>query len=386
MGHRRRLSSLVLIVLTMATACAPQAPAAPPTAAPAQPAAAAQPTVAKPAGSEASRTLTLAYTASDPSTMDPGIGNESQANIIVLAAYEPLVAYKHGTTEIAPKLATEWKLSDDGKAYTFKLRPNVKFSDGTPLTAEAVKLSFDRLAGMGKGPAFVLAGIYDRVDVVDPLTVNVVLKSPVGHFLSMLPKAFVVNPRFVQEHATPDDKWAEKYLYDHVNGTGPFDVERWDHNSQVVFVKKKDYWGGPDRPKVDRAILKVIPDVSTAQLQLEKGELDLWGAGIPVDALPRLKSNQGVVVSEDKAITALYIQVSQVKPPLDNLKVRQAVAASFDYKGFIDGVYQGKAEQAQGIVARGIPFHDSTLPLPQKDITKAKALLADAGFPSGGFD
>src|SRR5919198_2668828 len=331
MGHRRRLSSLVLIVLTMATACAPQAPAAPPTAAPAQPAAAAQPTVAKPAGSEASRTLTLAYTASDPSTMDPGIGNESQANIIVLAAYEPLVAYKHGTTEIAPKLATEWKLSDDGKAYTFKLRPNVKFSDGTPLTAEAVKLSFDRLAGMGKGPAFVLAGIYDRVDVVDPLTVNVVLKSPVGHFLSMLPKAFVVNPRFVQEHATPDDKWAEKYLYDHVNGTGPFDVERWDHNSQVVFVRKNNYWGLPDRPKIERAVLRVIPDPSTARLLLEKGDLDLWGTGIPLDAVAQLKSNPNLVVAEDETIVSLYLQVSQVRSPLDDPRVRRAVALAFDY-------------------------------------------------------
>ncbi|MFN8526361.1 MAG: ABC transporter substrate-binding protein [Chloroflexota bacterium] len=355
-------------------------PAANPTEAP-KPAAAAP--TAKPAGADTPKTLSLSYTSSDPTTMDPHVANESQANIIALATYESLVAYKHGTTEIEGRLATEWKLSEDGKTYTFKLRPNVKFSDGSMVNAEVVKFSFDRLAGMGKGPAFVLAGIFDRVDVVDPMTVNVVLKTPVGHFLSMLPKAFIVNPEFVKKNATAEDKWAEKYLYDHVNGTGPFDVERWDHNQQVIFIKKKDYWGLPDRPKLDRVVFKVIPDMATAQLQLEKGELDLWGSGIPIDAVPRLKANQAIKVAEDPAVVALYIQVSQVKPPLDNPKVRQAIALAFDYKGFIEGIYQGKATQAQGVVARNIPFHDTSLPLWQKDIPRAKQLLAEAGVQPG---
>jgi len=391
-----------LLLAVLVVACGPQAPTAKPEAKPPEAAkpAAAQPTdapkpaapaattapAAKPVASESGRTLVLAYTASDPTTMDPAIANESQANIIVLAIYEPLVAYKYGTSEIGPKLATEWKLSEDAKTYTFKLRPGVKFSDGTPFNAEAVKFSFDRLNGVGKGPAFVLAGIYDRVDVVDDLTVNVVLKTPVGHFLSMLPKAFIVSPKFVNDHATPDDKWAEKYLYDHASGTGPFDVEKWDHNSQMVFAKKPGYWGAPDRPKIDRAVLRVIPDPSTQQLLLEKGELDLWGAGVPLDALPRLKGNQAITIPEDKTIVALYIQVSQVRPPLDNPKVRQAVALAFDYKGFIDGVYQGHATQAQGIVARGIPLHDTSLPVLQKDLPRAKQLLVEAGHPNGGFE
>lgn len=399
--------SLLFIVLVLGTACAPQAPARPDpatstqaTAAPAaQPTAATQPTegskpsappaapaTVPPAAPAGGGTLNIAYSANDPTTMDPHIANEAQANMIALAVYESLVAYKPGTSEIGPKLATEWKISEDGETYTFKLRPNVKFTDGSPLTAEAVKFSFDRLHGMGKGPAFVLQGVYDRVDVVDPLTVNVVLKTPVGHFLSMLPKVFIVNPAFVQANTTAEDKWAEKYLYDHVNGTGPFDIERWDHNSQVIFVKKTDYWGAPDRPKVDRVVLRIVPDTSTRQLQLEKGEIDLWGQGIPIDSVPRLKSNQGIAVSEDDAITALYVQVSQVKPPLDNPKVRQAVALAFDYQGFIDGVYQGTAVQAQGIMARGIPYHDSTLPMLQKDIPRAKQLLAEAGYPNGGFE
>lgn len=419
----RRFTSSLMIVLAIAlvgAGCAPQAPAQKPEAKPttspssgqaeapkpaatqapaaAKPAEAAKPGEApkpdapattapsKPAASDAGKTLTIAYTSSDPQTLDPHVANESQANIGALATYESLVAYKSGTTEIGPKLATEWKISDDGKTYTFKLRSGVKFSDGAPLNAEAVKYSFDRLAGMGKGPAFVLAGIYDRVDVVDDQTVNVVLKTPVGHFLSMLPKAFIVNPKFVQANATTEDKWAEKFIYDHVNGTGPYDLERWDHNSQVVFVKKKEYWGAPDRPKVDRVVLRIIPELATAQLMLERGELDIWGSGIPVDALPRLKSNQAITVSEDKAIVSLYIQVSQVKPPLDNPKVRQAVALSFDYKGFIEGVYQGRATLSNSIVAPGIPFHDTALPMPQKDIAKAKQLLAEAGFPNGGFE
>lgn len=386
--------------LTMAAACAspPAAPVEAPkaqqpaAAQPTQPAAAVQPAAptSAPAAAKASaggeKTFTFSFTANDPTTMDPAIANESQANQIVLATYEPLVAYKPGTTEIVPKLATEWTISPDGKTYTFKLRPGVKFSSGEPMNAQAVKFSFDRLNSIGKGPAFVLAGIFDRVDVVDDMTVNVVLKTPIGHFLSMLPKVFIVNPKFVQDHATTEDKGAEKYLYDHVNGTGPFDVEKWDHNQQVVLVKKKDYWGGPDKPKVDRAVFRVIPDQSTARLLLEKGDLDFWGSGIPLDAVAQLKTNPNIVVSEDPAITALYVQVSQVKPPLDNPKVREAISYAFDYKGFIDGVYLGHAEQSQGVMAKSAPFHDKTLPARQKDIAKAKQLLAEAGYPNGGFD
>ncbi|MDQ3809558.1 MAG: ABC transporter substrate-binding protein, partial [Chloroflexota bacterium] len=322
----------------------------------------------------------------DPTTMDPAIANESQANIVVLSVYEPLVQYRTGTTEIGPRLATEWKLSPDGKTYTFNLRPNVKFNSGAPMNAAAVKFSFERLATLGEGPAFVLAGIFDRVDVVDDLTVNVVLKTPVGHFLSMLPKVFIVNPAFVKEHASADDPWAKKYLYDHVDGTGPFTVERWDHNQQLIFAKNPSYWGLPDRPRLDRAVFRIIPDASTEQLLLEKGDLDVWGQGIPLDAVSRLKSNQNLQVAEANTLVAQYIQVSQVKPPLDDPRVRKAIALAFDYKGFIEGVYLGHATQPQGVMARGIPFHDSSLAMLQKDIPQAKQLLAQAGHASGGFD
>src|SRR6266536_827113 len=400
---RRRFIALGLIGtvgLTLSAACAPTAPA--PTSAPAKPAEAAKPAApaattpppaaaataapaaAKPAGGE--KTLTVQFTTSNPQTIDPHIANESQSNLIALALYESLVAYKYGTSEIEPRLATEWKLSDDGKTYTFKLRPNVTFTDGTPFNAEAVKVSFERLAGMGKGPAFVLVGIFDRVDTVDPMTVNVVLKTPVGHFLTMLPKAFIVNPKMVKEGTTADDKWAEKVFAEKANGTGPFDLEKWEQSQQLTFVKKQAYWGLPDRPKVDRVVFKQIPEQATAQLMLERGELDLWGSGISVDALPRLKTNQPVAISEDPTLVALYIQVSQVKPPLDNLKVRQAISLAFDYQGFIEGVYQGDATQAKGVVAKGTPFHDTSLPLPTKDIAKAKQLLAESGVNTNGLE
>jgi peptide/nickel transport system substrate-binding protein len=266
------------------------------------------------------------------------------------------------------------------------LRPNVKFSSGAALNADAVKYSFERLNTLGEGPAFVLAGIFDRVDVVDNATVNVVLKTPVSYFLSMLPKVFIVNPQFIKDHATSDDPWAKKYLYDHVDGTGPFSVERWDHNQQVIFVKNPNYWGLPDRPKLDRATFRIIPDSSTEQLLLEKGDLDVWGQGIPLDAVDRLKANSNIHVSEDNALVEQYIQVSQVKLPLDNPKVRQAISMAFDYKGFIDGVYLGHATQPQGVMARNIPFHDDSLPIRQQDIAGAKQLLADAGYPNGGFE
>jgi peptide/nickel transport system substrate-binding protein len=294
------------------------------------------------------------------------------------------VGYEYGTTEIEGVLADSWEVTNDGKDWTFTLRDGVVFSDGTPVTAEDVVYSFDRLAGIGKGPAWVLAGSYAGAEAVDEQTVTIKLEKAVGPFLYMLPRAFIVNKDVVEEHATSDDPWAEDWMYDHDAGSGAFVLENWEHGVETSVIKNPNYWD-PEWPKIDRFIERQIPEPATHRLLLEQGDVDM--VMFPsVDDLDAYESNPDILVSEDDSLTELYIMMSMVAPPLDDVRVRQAVALAFDYQAMIDGVWLGHAVQAQGPYSRRMNFHDDTLPIYSRDLEKAAALLEEAGYPGGGFD
>jgi peptide/nickel transport system substrate-binding protein len=344
-----------------------------------------QPTQA-PAGGEvpSSKTAVVAWLATDPPSLDPHVCNDSGCHTIVRALYEALVGYKYGETEIEGVLADSWQVSSDGKEWTFKLRDGVTFSDGSPVTAEDVVYSFDRLAGIGKGPAWVLAGAYAGAEAVDANTVTIKLEKAVGPFLYMLPRAFIVNRKVVEAQATSDDPWAEKWMYDHDAGSGAFVLENWEHGVEVSVIKNTNYWD-PEWPKIDRFVEREIPEPSTHRLLLEQGDVDM--VMFPsVDDLDAYKSNPDLVVSEDDSLTELYIMMSMVAPPLNDVRVRKALSLAFDYQAMVDGVWLGHAVQAQGPYSRRMNFHDDTLPVYQQDLDQAAVLLKEAGYPESGPD
>jgi peptide/nickel transport system substrate-binding protein len=331
-----------------------------------------------------SRTAIVAWLATDPPSLDPHVCNDSGCHTITRGMYQSLVAYEYGGTEIEGILAEAWEVSDDGKTWTFTLRDGVTFSDGSPVTAEDVVYSFDRLNGIGKGPAFVLAGAYVGAEAVDEKTVSIKLDKSVGPFLYMLPRAFIVNKKVVEEHATGDDPWAEDWLYDHDAGGGAFILENWEHGVETSVIKNPNYWD-PEWPKIDRFIQRQIPEPSTMRLLIEQGDVDM--VMFPsVDDLEAYEANSDTVVSEDDSLTELYIMMSMIAPPLDDVRIRKAVALAFDYQAMIDGVWLGHAVQAQGPYSRRMNFHDDTLPVYSRDLDQAAALLEEAGYPGGGFD
>jgi peptide/nickel transport system substrate-binding protein len=394
------LSILLVAILLMAllASCGSQPTSAPEPTAPPQPTAttapAAQPTeaptmeptqapAAEPVSGEipSSKTAVVAWLATDPPTLDPHVCNDSGCHTVVRPMYESLVGYEYGTTNIEGVLAESWEVSDDGTAWTFTLRDGVVFSDGTPVTAEDVVYSFDRLHGIGKGPAWVLAGAYAGAEAVDAKTVTIKLEKAVGPFLYMLPRAFIVNKKVVEQHATADDAWAETWLYDHDAGSGAFILENWEHGVETSVVKNPNYWD-PEWPKIDRFIERQIPEPSTHRLLIEQGDVDM--VMFPsVDDLAAYGANPDLVISEDDSLTELYIMMSMVAPPLDDVRVRKATALAFDYQAMIDGVWLGHAVQAQGPYSRRMNFHDDTLPMYSRDLEQAAALLEEAGYPGG---
>jgi peptide/nickel transport system substrate-binding protein len=326
------------------------------------------------------QTLVVGRAAAEPVSLDPAVATSSESVDVILQTYEPLLMDQPGSTDMMPVLATDYDVSEDGKTWTFRIRDGVTFPDGTPVDANAVAYSVDRLAQVGQGFAFVLSGIYDRAEAVDATTARIYLSNPSGPFLATIPKIFIVNPALVEAHKTADDPHATKYLYDHPEGTGPYRLESWEHSQQVTLARRDDYWG--TAPAIPRIVIREVSDWAQQRLLLERGDIDIAAQYIVTD-LPTLGANSDIRIEEHPSLVELYICMQHKKGPTEDVRVRQALAAAFDYQGYIDGIYQGHAVQPQGVLPREMAYHDDTLPIEEQDIEKARSLLADAGLADG---
>ncbi|MBM4465569.1 MAG: ABC transporter substrate-binding protein [Chloroflexi bacterium] len=306
-------------------------------------------------------------------------------------AYEQLVRYKPGTSEFEGVLATEWEANDDSTEWTLKLREGVKFYDGTPWNAQALKFSFDRAMGLA---AFAAGqwGAVESVEVVDDHTVRVVMKRPLSYFPAVMAapwgSSFWVSPKCVQEHATADDPWAKEYLIEHSCGTGPYQVEIWEWDDRIEMVKNPYYWRGWDIPHVDRLVLKFIPALETRKAVFEAGDADWWGGGyaLPFAWIPDLLASPDNVVDIFESSPKIFtFYMNPQKPPLDNINVRKAIQHVFDWDKVNQLVWNGKARRAQGFFPRDLKCFDPSVPIYEYDIAKAKEYMAKAGYPDGGF-
>ena len=214
-------------------------------------------------------------------SIDPGRTIEASAYMINHAIYDSLVTFDGEDLKMPkPQLATGWKASPDGKAYTFTLRPNVRFSSGNPMTSADVKWSLDRVINLKANTKFLIEGI-EEVLAPDPLTVVVRLSESKPSIIPILssPSLCVVDSKVVMENggeAGPDAKdkdRAEPYLSAHSAGTGAYTLGSYIPNQELTLVKNPAHWRGA--PKFDRIVIRHIPEPATQQLQIARGDLDV---------------------------------------------------------------------------------------------------------------
>lgn len=374
----------VWIAILLLAACGGQAPpAAAPTEAP-DSAADGAPTGEAAADTAAednlSKTLVLGINI-HPASFDPAQADNSTVDTMMLAMYDSLVRYTTGTTELEPALAESWEISDDGLEYTFNLREGVLFHDGTELTAEDVKYTFDRIKEIGIGVADTLS-LYESGEVVDPYTFRLTLSAPFGPFLGALPRIYILNAELVQEHA--GDDMGQTWLRDNDAGSGPFKLVSFEPDQQVIAERFDDYWRGWEPDKAERVVWRIVKEAATKRLLLENGDLD-WVQNISPDDYTTLQANPNLKVYDTPSMNMFYIALNTQRGPLEDLRVRRALALSYDYAGHVEIARQGHAQVAQGPLPNNIPFHDDTLPPSAQDLDAARALMAEAGYPDGGF-
>ncbi len=389
-------SSLLVILTLLLAACGPtEAPpatkASEPTAAPAEATKAPEPTAAPaeatkapeptepPAKSELANSLVIGVNGA-PWTLDPVFSNDSWIDRHLVNAYDPLVNYKPGTNELIPWLAKEWEVSDDGLTYTFKLREGVKFHDGTDLTASDVKYTFDRILAINQGIAFELS-LFDSAEVVDDYTVVLHMKAASGAFTKTLPKFYVVSEDSVKANEQNGD-WGQGYLSDHDLGSGPYMLAKLEPEQEYVWGKFDGYWQDWPAGQVDTITWKIVKEAASQRLLLEKGDIDI-AMEPSVDDLPALQMNPDIQILEDPSAVEMYFHLRVTHPPLDDVRVRKALAIGYDYDTHIQSVLGGYGVQARGPLPRIYPENDETIEMPTYDPDAAKALLAEAGYPNG---
>ncbi len=311
----------------------------------------------------------------DPQTLDPALAYDIGSAMVIQNIFDTLLTYEPGTTKLTGKLAESWSVSPDGTVWTFKLRDNVYFSDGTKLDAEAVKYSIERAIDL-KGPPSFLLDVVDQVEVVDPLTVKIKLKEPYSPFASIMAFALtsVVSPKAAEELG---EEFARKPI-----GSGPFILDSWVPGQEVVLKANENYWRG--KPFVDKVIIKVIPDPSTLRLALEKGEVDMAFGIAPVD-VAALKANPDVKMAAIESLVIEWLGFNVNVPPLDDKLVRKAISYAINYDYIVENITHGVAVRAYGPLPPGVWAYDPDIAsyAYHYDPEKAKELLAQAGYPNG---
>ncbi len=366
---------LLSVVAVLAASCAPAATPAPaaseaPTAVP--------PTAVPPTPEPL--VLKIANTA-NITTWDPVMSFSTEA-AYTANVYEQLLRINPPGSEqkYTPLLAESWESSADGLTWTFHLRKGVKFHDGQPMNADAVKKSIEAAKDHG-GASFIWAPL-KSVDVVDENTVKFTLSyaAPMDLIASSLYAAWIVSPKALDAVAA-DSKYFEQGVD---GGTGPYTIESYTPDQEIVFTKFADYWGGWTGTHYDKVLVSIVPEATTQQQMLEGGQVDLVSR-IPTENLDSFKSNPDYTVREEPSFYNYVGFFNTLHKPLDDVKVRQALSYAIPYADIIKIGAQGLGTQSRGPVPAGVFPWSKDVNQYTYDLNKAKELLAAAGHPNGGF-
>jgi peptide/nickel transport system substrate-binding protein len=335
-------------------------------------------------------TLVVAKDISDILTMDPQECYEITGGEVGIAVYDPILRYDpKDVTKIIGGTAQTWSASEDGTEYTFKVRPGMKFESGAPVTADDIAWSLQRGVILDKTPAFLLEqfgwtkdNVKDLITAPDPGTLHFkILKAFAPSLVYNVMTTEItsaVDKKVAMAHETNGDM-GNTWLKTNSAGSGAFRLVSWKANESVTMEANPHFHLGA--PLTKRIVLRHVPEQASQRLLLEKGDADI-AINLTADQIKPLMSNKAIKVESFPAAETWYMAMNVSEEHFKDPKVRQAMKMLVDYDGMANSFLKGRAFVWQTFWPSGLFAAVKYNPW-KLDIAKAKALLAEAGYPNG---
>jgi len=312
---------------------------------------------------------------SEPDSLDPGKSNNLQADRVMWLLYDALTKLSADGTQMVPALAERWEQSPDGLTYTFTLRRNVRFHDGSVLDAQAVKVSYERQF-LSDSPYYstsprnayerVLSGLVKEIRVLDPQTVAITLHYPRPQQFALVK---IVSPQALTRNGLQLTRTPV--------GTGPFRLERWERD-RIILTPFAESWQG--RPRVSQVVFPFVPETQVAMSRLEAGDYDLVSE-VPPNLFERLAANPSLRLVKVGGLNLRFLGMQLERSALRDRRVREAIARAVDRERLATYLGRGAMLPARGPLPPASLGYDPQIRQPAHDLRRARALLQEAGGP-----
>ncbi len=311
----------------------------------------------------------------DAGTLDPRLANDTTARRVIEQVYDGLIELDP-QLQPRPALAESWTQTSP-TVWVFKLRRNVRFHDGSPLTAADVVFTYTTLLDPAlRAP---LRGLYtpiSKVEAVDDETVRFTLSAPYAPLLKYADMAIVSKAAVERLGADAASRPV---------GTGAYKFVSWQRNSRIALEANPAYWKG--QPKLNQVVFNIIPDNTTRAAALESGDVDLIHSPLSPQDVARLKTVPRVSVSEMTGLGITYLNMNMADPTVRDVRIRRAIASLIPQQTIVRQIYREMDRPATSILLPAWSgVYTSEIAQPGHDITRAKALLAEAGWTDSNRD
>lgn len=323
---------------------------------------------------QAAKDITIAV-ASTFTTTDPYDANDTLSQAVAKSFYQGLYGFDKDM-KMVPVLAESHTASKDGLVYTVKLKSGIKFHDGTPFNAEAVKATFDRVTNPdNKLKRYNLYKNIAKTEALDATTVRFTLKEPFSPFINTLahPSGVIISPAALA-------KYGSKGIAQNPVGTGPFKFVEWKATDYLKVEKFDGYWK-KGYPKVDSITWRPVVDNNTRAAVMQTNEAH-FAFPVPPEAVETLSKKPSLEVTASPSIIQRYLSMNVQQKPFDNPKVREAINYAINKDALIKVAFSGYAIPAEGVLPQGVEYAARLGPWPYNP-AKARELLKEAGYPNG---
>ena len=319
-----------------------------------------------------------------PETCDPARGTGENDRLLYVNAYECLVKPNEKDGSPEPALAESWEAADDGLTYTFKLRSDVCFADGTAMTAEDVKYSLDRMIALGQGYAYILSDVLESTEAADEHTVVFHLKKCFGPFVSSMTCFRILNSKLMKENTVSDGSYGENgdygttFLLTNTAGSGPYYVSSFTVHDNYVLTQNENYWGTIPEKAPKSVTVTELTESSTTKMLMSSGELDMVHGHQDTSTVKALEANGNLkaVLLPDSGLN--FFMLNTKKAPTDDVHIRKALAYATNYEQMQQIL--GGAPVANGPVPTGLYGYADSFEGYTYNVEKAKEEIAQSGY------